>query len=66
MLSPTRTIAVGALTLAVGSAMVIARPFHQAEDAAPGAQAGAKAAAPVEFTGTGSERDVRGPRRRPT
>jgi hypothetical protein len=54
MLSPSRIIAVGALTLAVGGVVVIARPLQQAEDPSPGAQVGARAVAPVEFTATGT------------
>jgi hypothetical protein len=54
MFTPTRIIAVAVLTFAVGGAMV-ARPFHQPEKVAPGAESGAAGAAPVEFTGTGSD-----------
>jgi hypothetical protein len=52
MLSPIRIIAVGALTLAVAGVVVVSRPFQQAEEPAPGAQASPAAAAPVAFTGT--------------
>jgi hypothetical protein len=55
MFSPTRIIAIGVLTVAVGGAMVIARPFHQPGEVAPGAESAAEATAPVEFTGTGSD-----------
>ena len=55
MFSPTRVIATGLLTLAVAG-VIIARPIHQPAQVAPGAQSATEPAAPVEFTGTGSDR----------
>jgi hypothetical protein len=55
MFTPTRIIAVALLTFAVGGALVIARPFGQAEEVAPGAESATQRAAPVAFTGTGTD-----------
>jgi hypothetical protein len=55
MFTPGRIIAVGILTVAVGGAMAIAQPFDQPDEAVPGAELASERAAPVEFTGTGSD-----------
>lgn len=55
MFTPARIMAVALLTFAVGGALVVARPFGQPEELAPGAEGAPQRAAPVAFTGTGSD-----------
>ena len=51
MFSPVKTITAGALILAMGGVLLIAQPFGQQGDIAPGVGTDAAPAAPVEFTG---------------
>src|SRR6186997_3201748 len=55
MFGLSRIIAIGLVTLAVGGVMFVARPFDPPEGTRPGAEAAADPAAPVEFTGTGTQ-----------
>jgi hypothetical protein len=54
MFSPARIITLSLFTVAVGSALIVARPVQQGEEAVPAAESGVKPAGPVEFTATGS------------
>lgn len=51
MFSPAKAIIAGALVFGIGGALLIAQPFDQ-QGAAPGAEGGAEAPTPVEFTST--------------